>query len=149
MCGEKAKWCVKQNGRILWIGVLHGGLNADGFGLKAAVDSDKGQQGHDTQTNGLMQSPMWPLLLRWWIDPGLLCHHPDSQYEKNKDYEQIPIVEKHLLQCAIGDFVGMAEDSDEINREVLPEEVEGNDIEEIQENGKGVEGDVNDVNDTL
>ena len=43
----------------------------------------------------------------------------------------------------------MAEDPDEINREVFPEEVEGNDIKEIQENGKGVEGDINDVNDTL
>ena len=43
----------------------------------------------------------------------------------------------------------MDKDFDEINREVFPEEVEANNIEEIQENGKSVEGDINDVDDVL
>lgn len=43
----------------------------------------------------------------------------------------------------------MAKDLDEINCEVFSEEVEGNDIEKIQENGKGIEGNINDVDDVL
>ena len=43
----------------------------------------------------------------------------------------------------------MAKDLDEINCEVFSEEMEGNNIEEIQENGKGIEGNINDVDDVL
>ena len=43
----------------------------------------------------------------------------------------------------------MAQDFEEINREVLSEEMERNDIEKIQEYGEGVEGDIDDVNDIL
>ena len=44
---EEAKWCVEQDGRILWVRVLHGGLDTDGFGLKATVNADNGQYDHN------------------------------------------------------------------------------------------------------
>ena len=83
------------------------------------------------------------------MDSGLLSHNPDNQYEKHKDDEQIPIVEQHLSHGDERNLVGMAEQFDEVDGEVLSEEMEADDVQEVGKDGNGIERDVNDVDKTL
>ena len=149
VCGDKAKRRVKQDGRVLRVGVVHGRLRIDGVGLESSSGGNNRKQEHDNQADGLPKLPMRLFFLFGGLELGVSCHDADDHYKKDKDNQQVPIVEKDLSGHAKRHLVGLAQQLDEIYGEVFPKEMETNDVQEIQEDGNGVGDEINDVDDAL
>jgi hypothetical protein len=110
---------------------------------------EDGKQKHDYQADGLSQLPMGFLFLFWLSDFGVLRYHNDNQHKKDVYDQQVPIVEKDLSHHAKRHLVGMAQELDEIDGEVFPEEVETDDVHEIQQDDESIANDIQEVDDTL
>ena len=90
---DEAKRRVEQDGRVLRVGVVHGGLNCDGVRLKSATACDDRHCKHDDQTDGLMEVPMGFFFLFGCLKLGIPCYYNDNQYKQNENDKQVPIIE--------------------------------------------------------
>ena len=84
-----------------------------------------------------------------FVESGVLGYHDENQHEKDEDDQEVPIVEEDLFDDAKRDLVGVTQNLQEVDSEVLPEEIETNDVDEIQQDGQGIHDHIYDVDETL
>ena len=78
-----------------------------------------------------------------------MIHDDDDGEEEDEDDQQIPLVEEDLPDDAQRHLIGVSQHFEEIDGDVFGEEMETDDVDEIQQDGDGVEHDIEDIDNLL